>query len=97
MSKVSKKKKKPGKKKKITPRIRKFIDFFIETDNATQSYIDAKYSENGAGQSARNLLKNPYIQEEIARRRLEICRENDSLYKKFWNMNENQLSQSKST
>lgn len=77
MSKTSKKKKKSGKKKGFPPRVIKFIDFFIESGNATQSYIDSKYSENGAGQSARNLLKKPHIQDEIARRRLEIAKQAD--------------------
>ncbi len=74
MTKSSKKGQKKDKKRKIKPRHRQFIDNFINTNNATQSYIDANYSIKGAGQAARKLLKKDHIQAEIARRRKEIAR-----------------------
>lgn len=74
---MSKSKKKPGRKKKLSDRHKKFIDLFIETGNATQSYIDAKYSETGAGQAARNLLNKTYIVEYLNKRRAEIAKKAD--------------------
>ncbi|MBT4264783.1 MAG: terminase small subunit [Deltaproteobacteria bacterium] len=72
MAKTSQKKKKIGKKPSITPRIRKFIDIYIETDNATQSYIRAGYSENGADRGASRLLRNVEVSKEIEQRRKEL-------------------------
>ena len=72
MAKTSKKKKKTGKKKGFAPRIRKFIDFYIETDKPGPSYIRAGYSKNGADKGASRLLKNVDVLAEIEQRRLEI-------------------------
>jgi len=70
-------KKKKGKKHQknggITPRRRKFIDFFIENNNATKSARLAGYSKNTAGAAAGRLLQNVIILDEIERRRLEIA------------------------
>ena len=71
------KKHKKGKKKNknggITPRKRKFIDFFIESGNATEAYVRAGYSKNKAGRNAHRLLKNDVILAEVDRRRIEIA------------------------
>ncbi|MCK5609745.1 terminase small subunit [Candidatus Pacearchaeota archaeon] len=72
MAKTTKKKKKTGKKKSVNGRISKFIDNFINSDNGTQSAIDAGYSKNGANRTAHRLLTNPDILAEIDRRRKEI-------------------------
>ena len=74
MAKISKKKRKTGKKKPINGRVSKFIDNFINTDNATQSAIDAGYSKKGANRTASRLLTKVDVQEEIARRRIEITK-----------------------
>lgn len=77
---MTKKKKKGGKKGKkngLTPRNRQFIDNYINSGNATQAYIEAGYSCNGAGISAFKLLKNTIIQQEIDKRRLEIANDNN--------------------
>lgn len=71
--KVGKKTKKGG----ITPRKRRFIDYYIELDNATQAAIKAGYSKNGAGQTANNLLKTTEIQQAIEERRKEIAEKAD--------------------
>jgi phage terminase small subunit len=77
LAKAKKKAPKNGRKNKITPRNRKFIENYINCGNATQAYIDAGYSENGAGISAFKLLKNPKIHEAIEERRKEIAANNN--------------------
>ena len=47
---------------------RAFADYYIETGNATQSYIKAGYSEKGANRSANKLLSNADIAAYIAER-----------------------------
>ena len=77
---MTKKKKtfgKRGKKKAINGRVGKFIDNYINTDNATQSAITAGYSPNGAGRTASRLLSKVAIQEEISKRRLGIAQSNN--------------------
>ncbi|MCK5601527.1 terminase small subunit [Candidatus Pacearchaeota archaeon] len=73
MAKISKKKKKKNKNGGITPRISKFIDFFIETGDKAKSAERAKYSKHTAPQAASRLLKNVKILEEIEKRRAEIA------------------------
>lgn len=68
MTKNKKKGRKKGKKNGITPRVRKFIDFFVESGNATQSAIKAGYSKNGANRAASRLLAKVDIQEEITKK-----------------------------
>ena len=77
MPKVSRKIGKKRKKGGITPRKSKFIDFYIELDNATQAAIKAGYSENGAGQTAFKLLKDAEILAAIEERRKEIAEKAD--------------------
>lgn len=74
------KKKKNGKKgvkQGITPKNLKFIENYIESGNATQSYIEAGYSSNGARVSSYKLLTNTNIQKAIEKRRLNIANKND--------------------
>ena len=52
----------------LTEKQKRFADYYIETGNATQSYIKAGYSENGANRSANKLLTNTDIAEYIAER-----------------------------
>ncbi len=73
MAKVSKKKRKNNKNGGITPRISKFIDFFIETGDKAKSAERAGYSKHTAPQAASRLLKNVNILAEINRRRKEIA------------------------
>lgn len=53
---------------KLTPKQQAFADYYIETGNATQSYIKAGYSEKGANRSANKLLTNTDISAYIAER-----------------------------
>ncbi len=77
MAKKGKKKSKNGRKNKITPRNRKFIENYINSGNLTQAYIEAGYSKNGAGNNAFKLIKNDQIIQEIDKRRLEIANQNN--------------------
>lgn len=77
---MKEKKKKSGKKgvkQGITPKNLKFIENYIESGNATQSYIEAGYSSNGARESSYKLLTNTHIQKAIEKRRLDIANKND--------------------
>lgn len=42
-----------------------FVDYYLESFNATQSAIKAGYSKNTAGQQGYRLLKNVYIHQKI--------------------------------
>ena len=54
-------------RKKFTPKQKAFADEYIKNGgNATQAYIKAGYSENGANRSAQKLLTNTVISEYIA-------------------------------
>lgn len=77
MAKNGKKNGKNGKKNGLTPRNLKFIDNYINTGNATRSYIDAGYSPNGADVSSIRLLGNASVIEEVEKRRAEIAKRND--------------------
>ena len=46
----------------------KFLDEYLIDLNASAAYIRAGYSENGARQSAYNLLQDPEIKEELEKR-----------------------------
>ena len=52
----------------LTEKQKRFADYYIETGNATQSYIRAGYSENGADRSAHKLLRNTEISAYIENR-----------------------------
>jgi len=74
--KIVKNSKKRGKKDKLTPRNLDFIRNYTDSPtagNATQSYIAAKYSSNGAQESASKLLSNPIVMDEVERIRREIA------------------------
>jgi len=60
----------------ISPKHEQFCQLYIKTLNATQSYIGAGYSPNGANTSASKLLANPNIQARIAELRDEIALRN---------------------
>jgi len=51
--------------KELNPKQIKFCQEYVLNGNATQSYIDAGYSEKGAQPSSSALLLNPIIQEYI--------------------------------
>jgi phage terminase small subunit len=56
---------------KLTPKQQAFVDFYIQTMNATQSYKMAGYeykNDNVAGVSAHKLLKDAKIQQAIEER-----------------------------
>lgn len=52
----------------MNDRQKAFADYYIESGNATQSYIRAGYSENGANRSANKLLTNADIKAYIDER-----------------------------
>ena len=49
----------------LSPKHERFLDEYLLDLNATQAYIRAGYSANGAGPSASALLSNPKIQERL--------------------------------
>ena len=56
----------------LTPKQRRFVNEYCVDENATQAAIRAGYSQNGAGVTGHELLKNPKIKEAIAER-MEGC------------------------
>lgn len=55
-------------KSQITPRQKLFIQYYLQTGNASQSYIMAGYKQTKAvRQNARALMSKSYILEEIKR------------------------------
>ncbi len=73
---MTKTKKKPQKKKKITPRQRKFIDLFINSGNASKSFTNAGFKDRNPNVAAYNLLQKPHIADEVEKRRAEIAEDN---------------------
>lgn len=57
----------------LTPKQRRFVNEYCVDENATQAYIRAGYAEEGAGQSAHNLLKKSEIAEAIKDRMEELA------------------------
>jgi len=57
----------------LTPKQRRFVNEYCVDENATQAAIRAGYSENGAGQTAHNLLKLPEIVAAIRDRQEEVA------------------------
>lgn len=57
---------------RLTPKQRRFVNEYCVDENATQAYIRAGYSPEGAGPSAHALLKNPKVKDAIAER-MEEC------------------------
>ncbi len=67
------KKTKQGSKRRLSPRQTRFCEeFILNPKNATQAYISAGYSGNGAGQSATKLLKNTNIQRYLKKLQADI-------------------------
>lgn len=58
--------------KKITPKQKKFADFYIESGNATEAAKKAGYSEKTAYSIGQRLLKNVEVSAYIAKRQKEI-------------------------
>lgn len=50
---------------KISPKRKRFCEEYVLDHNATQAYIRAGYSKNGAGQSAEKLLKKTEVRAYI--------------------------------
>lgn len=63
-----------GSMKKLTPKQQTFVDEYIISGNATQSYLKAGYkvSENVAAANANRMLRNAKIKAELERRTNEI-------------------------
>lgn len=57
----------------LTPKQRRFVNEYCVDENATQAYIRAGYSPEGAGPSAHALLKNPKVKDAIAERMEELA------------------------
>lgn len=62
--------------KKLNPKHEAFCREYMIDQNATQAYIRAGYSENGANVSACQLLSNPNIKDRIADLTEEAMRRN---------------------
>lgn len=65
---------------KLTPKQQAFVDIYIETGNATQSYIDAGYKATSravAEANARRLLANDSVKEFLQERMSE--KDNDRI------------------
>ena len=63
-------------KGELTPKWKAFADEWIKNGgNATQAYISAGYSENGANRSAQKLLSKTVITEYIAEKMEQIEKE----------------------
>ena len=56
----------------LTPKQKAFADYYLESGNATQAYIKAGYSENGADRSASKLLRNAEVSAYIGERQSKI-------------------------
>lgn len=56
----------------VTPKQERFIAEYVKDLNATQAYIRAGYSPNGAAQAAEKLLRNAEICVAIAKRQQAI-------------------------
>jgi len=74
---------------KLTEKQKRFADYYVETGNATQSYIKAGYkaTENIAAVEGYKLLRNPKMQNHIEERnkQLEDSRIADMKeVKQFW-------------
>ena len=57
----------------LTPKQRRFVNEYCVDENATQAYIRAGYAQEGAGQSAHNLLKKSEIAGAIKDRMEELA------------------------
>lgn len=57
----------------LTPKQRRFVNEYCVDENATQAYIRAGYSQEGAGQSAHTLLKKSEIAAAIKERMEELA------------------------
>ena len=57
----------------LTPKQRRFVNEYCVDENATQAYIRAGYSQEGAGPSAHALLKNTKVKEAIAERMADVA------------------------
>lgn len=74
---MAEKGKETEKKLKLTPRHKKFVERYIASGNATQSYKDAGYTGKGAQVSASKLLTNPIVSGFLEERRKEIAEQSD--------------------
>lgn len=68
---------------KLTEKQKRFADYYIETGNATQAYIDAGYKVKGARANAARMIANDsikkYIQERIAEKEDERIAKQDEV------------------
>ena len=56
----------------LTPKQEKFVDYYIETGNATEAAIRAGYSQKTARSVGAENLTKPYIKEYIEKRNKEL-------------------------
>lgn len=62
----------------LNDRQRAFVREFCVDFNATRAYIRAGYAEDGAGQAAHELLKNPEVEKRIEKRKAELLAQFDA-------------------
>ena len=58
--------------RKLTPKQKAFADYYIETGNATESYIKDGYNKKGARGNAARLIANDSIKQYIEERLAKI-------------------------
>lgn len=61
----------------LSEKHQRFVTEYLVDLNATQAYIRAGYSPNGAGESAHTLLKNPEIQDAISEARKKLSEQTE--------------------
>jgi phage terminase small subunit len=57
---------------RLTEKQRRFVDFFVETANATEAAIRAGYSKRTAAQTGSENLRKPHIAAAIEKRNKEL-------------------------
>ncbi len=57
----------------LTPKQRRFVNEYCVDENATQAYIRAGYSQEGAGQAAHKLLKSAEITAAVKERMADVA------------------------
>ena len=61
--------------RELTDKQKKFCDYYLETSNATESYIKAGYNEKGSRANASRMIANDSIKAYLAQRRAQMDEE----------------------
>lgn len=71
-----------GKGRKLTPKMREFIDLYMIHQNATKAMELSSYHTTNPAQQAVDLMQHPLVQEEI-KRRLDVRSEKSEVTAEF--------------